>query len=116
MALSLSKQEQQAVSFAKGNLKQRIQRLKTSRRITPDIAASLARKVDTVRLSFDETGEIAGNAVLNAVEAYEALPKNNAWSKSAPKDVQLSQERKPAWNPDGDSTDDETMAAWDATA
>lgn len=72
------------------SLVERIRKLFSSGRITKPIRDQLTQQAGTVRLSLDDQGQLATNAVLAKVEAYEALPSGSSWSNEGalPPDVQ----------------------------
>lgn len=76
---ALAKQIEQAKNLARTNLGSRIDKLVATGRITPVIAQKLKAELTSVELSFENSGDLAPNAVAAKVEAYEMLPESNAW-------------------------------------
>lgn len=105
------KQQQQAEGFARKNLASRIDALEADRKVTPAIAADLRSQIPALRLSFAGSGEVKANALTLKLDAYEALPKNAAWSPAAPRGkkvaARLSTRGNPAPRPAYDRTDDD---------
>lgn len=60
----------------------RIKRLLESGRISKAIADKLNKQATTVQLSLDAAGELAGNAVLAKLEAYEELHEGASWANT----------------------------------
>lgn len=71
--------EQALLSQSKERLQGRIAALYHSGRITKPIHDTMLLDLGTVRLSLDDSGQLASNAVIAKVEAYEALPAGSAW-------------------------------------
>jgi hypothetical protein len=78
---ALKKQQEQAAAFARKGLGERINGLVKSGRIPPVVADQLRKEAGKVRLSFSADGDLEPNAVLTKVEAYEALPKGQSFTK-----------------------------------
>lgn len=122
ISLSLQKQEQQARDLASANLGRRINSLLKTGRITPPIKAKLLADLGKIQFGFDDKGELVSNNVVAKVEAYEALPKNSAWSKGGKdKGIRLSADdveevERPNWatDHDADLTDEQAKARGDA--
>lgn len=117
MSLSLRKQMQQAETFARSNIGNRIKRLLKTGRITPPMATKLENEAKTVKLSFSKDGSLRPSGVLAKLDAYEELPANSAWAKNGGRtrpggSVRMS--HRPDFGPDSRS-DAEILGEWDKT-
>lgn len=90
MQMSLQKQQEKAVALAKANAKTEIDLLLRRGQITPEIRDDLTKRLGTVRLSFNNDGELKRNDVMAEIAAYAKLPRNHAGGKQAPRGVRLS--------------------------
>lgn len=97
-------------------LKNRIDTLLKSGRIGPPIAQKLNGQLGQIQLSFSADGELASNAVLIQIEAYEALPRQSTWSKKG-KRLSHNGDAKPVSHDvrGEEKNDAEVLAAWDKT-
>lgn len=82
VAMSLTKQTEQASNLARSNLKSRAQRLLKRKKITPAIHKRLTADVETVKLSFTEAGDLKPNKLVVEIEAFEQLDDNSAWAET----------------------------------
>jgi hypothetical protein len=82
---------------------ERIGALFQSGRITKPIHDKLKSEAGTVRLSLDDSGELAGNSLLTRVGAYEELPAGSAWPTTGalPEDVRAVEPPLGTWSPEG---------------
>ena len=113
VTLSLQKQLQMAQELAKRNLIARAEALKS--KIGPKIVGDLVAKINSVNLSFAQSGDLKPNAVLAHIEAYEQLPAaiTTKTNQTARGNVRLSLEgRLPDERP---MTDDQALAAFEKT-